>query len=201
MKRNSWIAAGVLAVFLYVSTFAGVWSRSCDVRWEGGIDAMFLQQVRTDLDNSKGCKVLRVELLSPGGSVVHTLEVVHAMREAEKDGLIIEIHGGALIASGATFVLAAGSRSLRYVRGKSLTLVHGLQSGGMFGSKCVEYTPEPKDDSEKAINVLTKLMVQEYSELSGKSVDEVSKWLKCDNTQAGFGELLVQLGLADHVEE
>jgi len=159
-----------------------------------------LDQVRSDLDKAKDCKVLRVDMLSPGGSVIHTLEIVHELRKAEQAGLIVEIHGESIIASGATLVLAAGSRGSRFVRGNSLALVHGVQTFSMFGQSCKEYSMDPQEDSDKAINKLIVLLANEYAALSGKSVEETYKWLECDNTQAGFGELLVKLGLADHVE-
>lgn len=191
----------MLALFASSIGAIGLGNKNCEAKWEGSIDAEMLQQVRSDLDKASGCKVLRVDLLSPGGSVFHTLEIIHDLRKAEQAGLVVEIHGGAVVASGATFVLAAGSRGMRFVRGNSLALVHGIQSRSMFGQTCSEFVADPKTDEEKMINKLLVLMANEYAALSGKPVEETFKWLKCDNTQAGFGDLLVKLGLADHVEE
>ena len=201
MKLRSKIAAGIAAAFLFTSAFIGFGPNPCVTRWEGMIQADFVQQVRDDLSKAQGCKVLRVELLSPGGSVIHTLEAVHAMREAEATGLIIEIHGGALIASGATFVLGAGSRGHRYARRFSLALVHGVQRASMFSQACYEFNPEAKSDEDKITNHLIQMLIQEYALITGKSLGEISEWLKCGNSQIGYGTMLVKLGIADHDEE
>lgn len=189
------------SLMLFGCSLIPIRSGTCDVRWTGEIDNDFYKQAVQDLDNAKRCSVLRVELSSPGGSVVTTLDTVYAMRKAQKAGLVIEIHGGAMVASGATLLVGAGSHGRRFVRDNSFSLVHGVQTANMFQQKCEEYNPDASTEGEKSLNHFIVILVREYSVLSGKSIEEVSTWLRCDNSQIGFGALMVKLGLADHVEK
>jgi ATP-dependent protease ClpP protease subunit len=172
-------------------------SSKCETRWSGTITYDFFETVRKDLQAAKGCEKLVVTLYSPGGAVFDTLEVVREMQAARKAGLVIEIHARTLVASGATFVLGAGSPGHRYVSERALGLVHGIQQSW---TGCTNYKEYPVTENDKFLNALIEQLVREYSELSGKPIRETAQWLACDNTQLGRAEFLVKLGLADHVE-
>jgi ATP-dependent protease ClpP protease subunit len=187
-----------MLIFIFMAVAGANWFKTdqCSVRWEGEINDAFRTMVEQDL--AKDCPVLRVDLNSPGGEVINTLQITHEMREA-KTHTIIEIHGGAEIASGATFIMANGSRGHRFARVNSLALVHGIQIGSIMGSACAEGDNET--DMGKGIGQLRKVMATEYAIATGKLYSETFNWMACNNTQAGGGELLVSLGIADHVED
>ena len=170
----------------------------CEVEWQGFIGSDLVEQVRHDLEAAQSCDVLRVDLYSPGGSVFDTLRIVDFMEKSKEQGLIIEVRGHTLIASGATFVLAAGSVGYRAVAEGTVVLVHGIQAG-WYG--CIDWKPNPETEDQKLLNVIYERMVKEYAKLSGKPIRETWGWLVCSNAQAGDGHLLVNLGLADRVEE
>ena len=170
----------------------------CETEWTGFIGPDLVEQVRHDLEAAQSCDVLRVSLYSPGGSVFDTLRITDFMEQAKENGLVIEIRGHTLIASGATFVLGAGSAGFRRVAEGTVVLVHGIQAG-WYG--CIDYAPNPITEDQKLLNVIYERMVVEYSKLSGKPIKETWGWLVCSNAQAGDGHLLVNLGLADRVEE
>lgn len=174
------------------------------VRWEGSTDLDMLKQVRSDLESATAkdskIKVLKVYLASGGGPVITSLEIARLIRAASDKGLIVEVHGEMLVASGGTFVLAAGTPGRRYVSKSVLVLVHGVQAGGYGGGSCKDYVAEPKTEDDKAINAILRLLRNAYVLYTKKPVAEVEKWLTCGNEQVGAGDLAVTLGLADKVE-
>jgi len=174
------------------------------VRWEGETDLDMLKQVRSDLDIPKDSKVktLYVNLLSPGGPVVTSLEIARLVREAhDKNGLTVEIHASALCASGCTFVLASGTPGSRYIAQYTLFLVHSIQAGGGWGpAVCVEHSDEAKSQEDKARNILLDIMRDSYVRYTKTDPATAEKWLTCGNEQVGQGDLAVTLGFADKVE-
>ena len=190
VKGSALVLALMGLIWLYTAP-------QCEVEWTGFIGPDMAEQVRRDLEAAQSCDVLRVDLYSPGGSVFDTLRITHFMEQAKVEGLIIEIRGHTLIASGATFVLAAGSAGSRSVAPGTVVLVHGIQAG-WYG--CIDWKPNPITEDQKLLNVIYERMVIEYSKLSGKPIKETWGWLVCSNAQAGDGHLLVNLGLADRVE-
>lgn len=157
-----------------------------------------LMKVREDVAKAKeaACETLFVELLSPGGPVVTSIEISQVIRRARKD-INIEIHARSFIASGATVVVSAGTKSKRYITQNAFVLVHGPQSE----DGCKAYTSAPKNDNEKALNQFIVQLAQEYSINTGKPFAETLKWLACDNTQIGDENLAIKLGLVDHIED
>ena len=198
VERFSAIAKGSALILAITGLIWLARAPQCEVEWTGFIGPDMAEQVRRDLEAAKSCDVLRVSLFSPGGSVFDTLRITGFMENAKEQGLIIEVHGHTLIASGATFVLAAGSAGHRRVAEGTVVLVHGIQAG-WYG--CIDYKPNPETEDQKLLNVIYERMVIEYSKLSGKPIKETWGWLVCSNAQAGDGHLLVNLGLADRVEE
>jgi hypothetical protein len=188
-----------LALFAF-AVFAGLllWQSShrCEAEWTGFIGMELRQQAQNDLEAASGCDVLVVSLYSPGGSVFDTLEMVRLLEQTKRNGLVVEVRGHTLIASGATFLLAAGSPGHRYVEPETLVLIHGIQVG-WYG--CKEHVNDPKEEFDKFFNVMYERLVVEYSRLSGRPIRETWGWLECGNAQAGNGWLLKNLGLADHV--
>ena len=174
---------------------------TCTVSWAGSIDDRFEAAAKGDLATAeKVCSKFTVRIQSGGGGVFNTLEIVKAMRDARHRGLLIETRGESLVASGATFLLAAGSPGYRHVRLQGLYLVHGIQRVSWGSQTCVDSVPKPTTDDQWVENHVIKLMATEYALLSGKPVRETVQWLRCNNTQVGNGELMVRLGLADVVD-
>ena len=172
-------------------------------RWEGGIDQDFLRQVRQDIDLAwKGYKYLKVDLISPGGGVLETLETARIIHQAVHKGLVVEIHGTAIVASGGTFILAAGTPGRRYITKGTLVLIHPPQVGGGFFAPptCGAWTENPRTELEKILNVALVLMQNAYSEYTGRDVIETRRWLTCGQEQVGDGTLAITLGLADALE-
>lgn len=204
----------MLALLLFVSSIsAAEWKTppkgvveavedTLEVLWEGETDFDMLKQVRIDLNRaiSDKKKVLSVTLMSPGGPVITSLEIARQIKLAREKGLIVEIRGVGIIASGGTFVLAAGSR--RYISRYTFFLVHPPQSMA-WGSapECLNIVQEPKTVQEKAVNIILKIMRDMYMEFTKKPQEEVEKWLTCGNEIVGSGETAVSLGMADEVRE
>ncbi len=165
------------------------------VRWEGGTDLDMLKQARTDLEDAKRdtkIKTLRVDLTSPGGPVLTSLEIARLVRDASDGGLIVEFHAVALCASGCTFVLAAGTPGHRYISKWALFLVHPPQGQG-----CIEHADDAKTQEDKINNVMFDLMRDSYVRYTGQPPAEVEIWLTCGHEQAGNGTLAVTLHIAD----
>ena len=213
MKR---LLSAFLALALFVSpVLAGEWKTPppkaeaaktddvIEVRWEGETDLDMLKQARIDLNRALGDKkLLRIFLISPGGPAIISLEIGRQISVARAKGLIVEIYGSAIIASGGTFVLAAGTPGRRYISKYTFFLVHPPQSAS-WGSapQCLSVAQEPKDVQEKAINAILRIMRDLYIEFTKKSQEEVEKWLTCGNEIVGSGELARSLGMADEVRE
>ena len=174
-----------------------------EVMWEGETDLDMLKQVRIDINRAiiDKKKVLAVTLLSSGGPVITSLEIARQIKLAREKGLIVEIHGIALIASGATFVLSAGTPGRRSISKYTFFLVHPPQGSNYGGATCLNVVPEPKDVVDKAINAILRIMRDMYMEFTKKSQEEVEKWLTCGNEIVGSGELALSLGMADEVRE
>lgn len=170
----------------------------CKAWWLTEINQAFVAKVKADLTRvqENGCKVIQVEVFSPGGSVVSTFEVVRLMQEARQKGLIIETYGRAMVASGATFVLAAGTPGHRYVGRHTFVLIHAPKRGwGVV--ECITYVENPTTEDAKIENIIIDKMAEIYSELSGRPFSATKTWVTCGQEQAGGGELLIRLGLAD----
>lgn len=214
MKKH---LSALLALLLFVSPVAaGEWKtpppkaaveqveETLAVLWEGETDLDMLKQVRIDISRAlyDKKKVLAVTLLSPGGPVITSLEITRQVKLAREKGLIVEIRGVALIASGATFVLSAGTPGRRFISRYTFFLVHPPQSSSWGGApECLTNVPDPKSVQEKAINAILRIMRDMYMEFTKKSQEEVEKWLTCGNEIVGSGELALSLGMADEVRE
>lgn len=203
------LAAVLAAAFLLVSagfTF-GPKSDVMQTRWEGRVDSDFAAKVRGDLQQAlnSGAKKIQVVLVSGGGSAVLIFDILRDVKAAQAQGLIVEIHASALTASAATILLGAGTKGYRYVHLNTVALVHPPQVGGGFMSAptCMgrKEAGENKDKVEgQIVNTLIDMMVREYALASGKSVNEVERWMVCGDEQIGDGQLLIKLGLADKLE-
>lgn len=190
-----------LAAFMFLSSACSTVAHApaqpvCRSTWMGEINSDFIEGAVKTIKMARGCQVLRVQLLSEGGSVIAAMELVREIENA-KQSMVVEIHGRSLIASAATLVLGSGSKGYRYIHKQTLTIVHGIKAG-MMG--CISYNPEAKTEDERAANAVIELLLAEYMKVSGRSIEEVASWLDCGNSQVGKGPMLVKLGLADHVE-
>ena len=114
--------------------------------------------------------------------------------------MVVETRAEGWCASACTFIIASGTKGNRTIDPYTFTLVHPIQRGGMFGSSCVEHVKEPKEANDKAGNATLDLARDIYMKATGKDKATVEKWLTCGNEQAGQGQLLVDLGMADRVE-
>src|SRR3972149_5476032 len=63
----------------------------CNTRWVGPIEYSFADKVRIDLEVALAakCGTLRAALMSPGGSVVWSVETSQEIKRARKKGLIV----------------------------------------------------------------------------------------------------------------
>ncbi len=172
------------------------------VLWEGLTDLDMLHQVRLDLARAREeKKTLSVTLLSPGGPIITSIEIGRQIWLARQKGQVVEIHGVGLVASGATLVLASGTKGKRFISEHALVVVHPIQSRGFMSSQCVTFSEQPKDEGERVANAIMVIMRNVYMKFTEKSQGEVEKWLTCGNEQAGGGALAVTLGMADAVRE
>lgn len=213
MIKKVLVGAAILALLLSFAHVAYVlyppdkstWSE-CNTRWIGSIEQSFFEKVRVDLDVAlvAKCDKLDAVLLSPGGSVIWSVETSQEIKRARKKGLIVAIHGRSLVASGANLVLAAGSPGHRFIAHNTLALIHGVQRSGGFlePPTCVDFRTLPAKADEESI-VLRRILTLITSELSdsvNKPFLEVEQWFRCGKEQAGPGSLLVDLGIADKEE-
>jgi len=204
MRYVSWC---LLVILL---TGCGLMSRTpptLPVTWEGGIDYGMVEKAREQITAAQlqGIKELQIQFASPGGAVIPALMLVREVLGARTHGLVVAIHGHSVVASAGIWVLGAGTPGRRTIAKRTLVLVHGLQVGGGFYSvpECVDDTKlaERDHESRQAIQALLQMIREMEAELSGKTVETVREWSLCGKERAGNGSLLVELGLADHVED
>lgn len=201
MSLKSKLVALTLATTLLLASvfyFSPPVASACEARWENEVTDSLLDIVRADLARAErqGCKVLRVHLISPGGSVIAGLEIAREMRLAQARGLIMEVHGSTFVVSMATVLLAAGSPGHRYVNRNVITLIHGVSRRG----SCFYLVEKPADEDEHMGNQIILTMASVLSELTMKPKTTTLEWLRCGKPQAGNGQLLKDLGFADHLE-
>ncbi len=197
------VGAVLVAIGIILTPVATGGPDTMVVRWEGESDIDMLRQVERNLNmaTTEGYRVLRVDLTSPGGPIITSMEIARQIRRAVDNGLIVEIHARVIVASGGTFILAAGSPGRRFVAEGTLVVMHGLQSNGfMTPLHCVEPPDNPQTEREKVLKTLTDEMVKAFSRYTRRSPDEVRGWLKCGQERAGSAALAVELGLADRQE-
>lgn len=173
------------------------------VIWEGETDADMLKQARQDLERARGNgQTLVVTLISPGGPIIMSLEIARLVKVARDRGQLVEIKGSGIIASGGTFVLAAGTPGRRYISKYTFFLVHPPQARSFLSEPtCLTVTPDPKTVNEKIFNTFLFIMRDMYMEFTKKPQEEVEKWLTCGNEVVGSGALAVTMGMADEVRE
>lgn len=207
MRRPAVLLSILVLVFLSFSLNAWEMHPSTNdetrsVRWEGQTDFAMLAQVRSDLESARQAKLkkLEVELISPGGPVLSSLEIARLVRNASDKGLVVEFHAVALCASGCTFVLASGTPGHRFINKGTLFLVHSMQEGDEKKLSCVAHVDFPVTQNEKATNVLFDLMRDAYVKYTGQSPAEVENWLTCGDERVGPGQLAVTLHIADATE-
>ncbi len=178
----------------------------CNTQWIGEVDERFVTKVREDLHkaHTTGCEILRASLMSPGGSVVWSVEASQEIKRARQKGLIVEVHGRSLVASGALLVISAGSPNSRYIARNSLVVVHGIQVSGGFMEPptCVDFDsiPQKKTERDKIVEGILMLIITEVAENTGKPWAETAKLFTCGNERIASGYLLVELGFADKEE-
>lgn len=170
----------------------------CSAYWFGEVDVALVRQVREDLSRAitAKCPTFYVELHSPGGSVVQGFEIIRFMREAKQHGLIIEMHGGAVVASMAVPILASASKGHRYAELNTLTVIHSMTKGYV----CVEYTPNPKTEDEAVTNQLIRTFAAIFADATGEHPDRYLPWFTCGFFLVGNAELLKALKLIDHID-
>lgn len=172
-----------------------------EIYLEGETGIEMLHQVQEVLPKMHKGQTLKVKIMSPGGSVVTSLEIARLVREASDRGVIVEIHAIAFCASGCTFVLAAGTPGHRFITKQAVVLVHPIQKSNGYGpTRCVSRIETPMDVDEKMDNLFHDSGVNAYVKYTGKDKTEVLGWLLCKNEQVGFGVKAVEMGIADHVE-
>lgn len=146
-------------------------------------------------------KTLRVFLSSPGGHAIAGLYVARLLQqEADRGQVVVETRAEGWCASACTFIVASGTKGHRTADPYTFVLVHPIQRGGMFGSSCVEWVKEPKDQGDKAGNAILSLARDIYMKGTGKDYFTVTEWLTCGKEIAGKGQVLVDLGMADRLE-
>ena len=109
--------------------------------------------------------------------------------------MILEVRGGSLVASMATFLLAAGTKGYRSIDHNSLVVIHAISRG----EACLSFLPNVTTEEDKLNNLLIRTLATVYSELTGRPIRVTLQWLECGKEQVGNGALAVGLGLADHI--
>jgi len=134
--------------------------------------------------------------------VVSGFEVIRLVEQAKTSGMAVEFHGGGMVASMATVLIASGSPGHRYVYEHAFVVIHGIQvQAGPFGeSECFSPTTVPVNERDRTGLQLTDTMIALLAGYAGQPVEVAASWLTCGNEQYGDGWLLVKLGLADLVE-
>lgn len=197
MKK--WLMGLLVAVLLAYPIYS-LSAPVCKADWTGSTDESMLQLVKRDLEAAQGCRKLVVILLSGGGPVISSLEITRLVKDARRTGLVVEIHGRTLLASGAVFVLAAGSPKHRYILKDSLVIIHGLQSSSWFSLTCLSIPIDPKTEDDKALVQLYNLMAVDLAESTGYLPEDVMTWFRCGVEAVGGGSVLINFNLADHLE-
>jgi ATP-dependent protease ClpP protease subunit len=201
LKNLNGILLVVLSALLFGAYYLTLPSKEyCSVEWTGEVDSNFEKIVAESL--KRNCDTLYVTLDSPGGYVDAGLSVVARMRDFQKDGGEIAIHGRGTVASAATWILGAGTRGQRTIAKNTLTLIHGMQRVSTFSHECVGYKTEYEDliDDENKINDgLMDTIATLYAEETGYSAEDTLTWMNCRATTVGNGEMLVNYNLADKV--
>lgn len=205
------ILSGLLLIG-YVTTPAPVGPETrppgiLEVSWEGEIGESLLKQATKDLETALSKNsVLRVRLYSPGGDVLHTIELSRRMRDARKAGLVIEIEGRSEVASGAVLILASGTPGKRSILRNSLVLLHGIQVFDffMFSRSCIDskVLEMPRGsqignfDPETSL-VLHRIVEQYFAALQEVGLDAADV-MSC-SARAGGGGLAKAIRAADEV--
>ena len=169
----------------------------CRTRWSDSVDSTFLEKAIKDLDRfqANDCKHAVIEINSPGGEVVRGLEVIRQMRETRKH-MILETRGGAMAASMATVILAAGTPGYRLIDKHSLVIIHAIKRNDV----CLVYKSKSLTEEGRMDSQLILTMASVLSELTQKPLPVTMKWLVCGKGQIGGGALALQLGLADRLQ-
>lgn len=181
--------------------------RTCHVKWQGSTNLKMLEQVQKDMSGQ--CDVVVASLFSGGGPVDTSIEIAQEIRRARKRGVTVEIHGRAIVASGGVIVLAAGTPGHRYIARNSLTVLHGLQVGSFFGSECYDGEDLTSNDNdfdltEEFAAILSQNVEQIVYEmvLAGANEEAAREaWTSCYGEYVGDGSSLIELGIADHLED
>jgi len=195
-----------VGVGLIVGTLVGNYKPAdCLASWEGSTDQSMLEEVQEDIKQALDtkCEKLIASLFSVGGPTSTSIEIAQVLRRARDEGLILEIHGRSMVASGGVLVLAAGSPGHRYIAHNSFVLIHGIQYGRGYygGGECydgteVEGDPEFEYGLERTLDQMVNEMV--LAGVAKKAAYEA--WTSCEGEYTGGGEMLVDLGVADWVE-
>lgn len=168
----------------------------CSVRWDDSVHGGLLLQATKDFENAKGCRVLSIDLISPGGSIAAGIELIRQIERAKAQGMIVELHGGGHVASMATVILASGSLGHRYVYEYALVGIHGVQYGG----ECTYPKPPFVNEQDRMLNASAETLAALLSKYTGHPLEVTQSWLTCGNEQYGNGQLLLKLGFVDHIE-
>lgn len=210
------LAVLLLAAVAVVPMGASLFRSEKTVTWEGSTDIEMLHQAQADLKDLQAGDKIVINLVSPGGPVITSLEIARLVRNTANRGVIVEIHGNTIIASGATFVFAAGSKGYRYMTKPTLFLVHPIQVGGGFGPPmCVDRKWAQENSAseqvrekaagltqeQKIILMLINEMEESYMASLGQTRANVQAWLVCGDERVGNAKLAVEMGFADKIED
>ncbi len=213
MKR---LAIVVLALFALSATQVNAWEKAPDstltdeqikdIRIDGAIEDKTLTTVRDAITEvtkkDSKIKMLRVGITSQGGDAVAGFTSARILRQLSDKGEIkVEVHASGLCASACTWILASGTPGNRFIDRYTITLVHPVQRGGMFGMSCIEHKDKAKDQGDKMGNVFLETARDLYVKFTGQTKETVEKWISCGHEIAGQGQSLVDLKIADKLED
>ncbi len=177
-----------------------------EIRIDGVITEDTLKAVReaikeVEKKDSK-IKMLKIGITSPGGDAVAGFTSSRLLRQmSDRKRVKVEIHASGMCASACTWILASGTPGNRFVDRYTITLVHPVQKGNMFGISCVEHKDATKDQGDKMDNAFLELGRDLYMMFTGADKKTVETWLSCGHEIAGQGDSLVALKMADKVED
>ena len=195
-----------VSLFLYACSIVS-WEPDpslCRAWWTGEINDVFVEKAQTDLERVQlnGCRLVTIALNSPGGYVTDGLEVIRLMRKARAEDMIVSVHGGAVVASMAILVMAAGTPGYRYTDPHTLVVVHGPrgQATPFEPATCLAVVLNPTTEEDRVLNQIINTMIAVLVENTGRAWHEVSAWFECGQEQVGDGSLLIVLGVADAIK-
>ncbi len=172
-------------------------------RIDGVIQPSTIDDVRKVIDEveTKQLKKVVLGIISPGGEAISGFTVARMLRKLSNKGVIVEIHAFGLCASACTWILASGTPGYRFVDKYTFVLIHPVQNMKNGEMSCMSTIKDPKTVEDRINNLYLQIAKELYMEFTGHAAKTVEEWMTCGREQAGEGQLLITLGMADKLDD